>query len=985
MAVYRVRDCGVVGAIGDYTQTGTYNGHPSYEPGGGSTWSLFWNTVVPYVGWVLYDGSGEVYFGGTSDTPALATWVSVSAPSDPPPTVTDVGAGPGTYDWYELGNRPEGTQGYEGVVVKAGGTVYHFAGNGLLHSWSGTAWVALEPTVSGLFHLHGFDIGSGKIAFIGGEYLYDSASATPYGMRPVVLTYTIAGDTWVVSRPASTTYEAGSTAAAYYGRMVGLTGLGDAPWGHLTAAQHPVSADLVICWQVLPNDTAGGGLPGSATAYAVRYTPATGVWGVQFFAPDSVMVLTWDEVVLACLAPLTATDLYIQTPGSYGATIYLLNADDTWTDSDAGQAIAGYTVTGQARAEMPVASGGTVRIFDYNPVVGWSCAGSRSALLWGNLGLVTENETSSRNLAAVAVMEPLPPHPDGVSAVMCSFFDDGTDTYCVTQWRVFHWGTVATPPAPPVPSGDTTPPTVDITSPADGSTVSGLVTVTGSLTDETALALASVYIDGALIDTEAQSGVADTCAIAVDLSTWANGTHSLVLRARDAAGNTADHTHAITVDNRLAAAGSVLYSVLLPEDASRWHATPDVPLYGMVTLQIGTVPTDERQRFNLLVGWAPTDTLVQSGYMLVRPGSAFPLYGLTGRVGMWAYPRYSLSYWETASCTAFLRVLNCDGRLIAIGTGPASVWEVLTDGTLSELLDLSTSLGVGAAYDACYADDKVYIGTDIGMVVFDMDAADESLLIRAHGTGTAVESVSAAAAETITTGTVPGLPGSPGGTPVGGTGTGSSNSTVYPIWMRMGAHVHKVSFPVPQLKSANAPANASQGGTLAVVGSEVYYGAAAGGVYRYTYGAGSPTDWTLVYDTAHAVKRLWSRTVGDTTELWVGAEHGIHKGGLAWTNDGLWTSGEARALAEWNGYVWGAGTIGGLWRRTAAAWEQYEALTGVSAVNDLLAVDSILYAATAYTGSKARLYALYIHEGGAVQCGPNPPDLMFQVLQYLRV
>jgi hypothetical protein len=369
---------------------------------------------------------------------------------------------------------------------------------------------------------------------------------------------------------------------------------------------------------------------------------------------------------------------------------------------------------------------------------------------------------------------------------------------------------------------------------------------------------------------------------------------------------------------------------------------------------------------------------------MVVPGQAFPLRSTTGRVALWGYPRYVLSYWETATCAEFIRVLSSGARTFLVGATPASVWELTDD--LDLLLNLNTTYGATAVYDACYQDGKLYVATNVGMVSFDVDAADESLLIRAPGSGSSVQAVSSAASETVS-GTV--VPGTMFGIPTAATG-GSSSQTVYPVYMVQGGWLHKYVYPRPQKLAENTPSNPAQGGTLLEAGGQVLWGsgpgAGVGAIYRSTPGAGSPTGWTEVYDLSARVRRVWSREVGDANEVWVGAEGAIHRSPSSggWLRDTTFDSGEVRAFAELGGYMWAGGTMGGLWRKAADTWAQYEELTDVNAVNDLLVADNILYAAVAYTGSKARLYALYIHEGGSFQTGPNPPDLHFSVLQYVK-
>jgi hypothetical protein len=94
---------------------------------------------------------------------------------------------------------------------------------------------------------------------------------------------------------------------------------------------------------------------------------------------------------------------------------------------------------------------------------------------------------------------------------------------------------------------DTTPPTVSLTSPANGATVSGTVAVTASASDNVSVASVQFQLDGANL------GPADVAAPYVfswDSTKIANGAHSLSAIATDSAGNVATSaTIKITVNN----------------------------------------------------------------------------------------------------------------------------------------------------------------------------------------------------------------------------------------------------------------------------------------------------------------------------------------------------------------------------------------------------------------------------------------------------
>jgi hypothetical protein len=83
---------------------------------------------------------------------------------------------------------------------------------------------------------------------------------------------------------------------------------------------------------------------------------------------------------------------------------------------------------------------------------------------------------------------------------------------------------------------DTTPPTVAITAPSNGASVSGIVQVTANATDNVAVVGVQFYLDGFALGAEATSA---PYVVMWDTTRSANGSHILTAVARDAAGNTA--------------------------------------------------------------------------------------------------------------------------------------------------------------------------------------------------------------------------------------------------------------------------------------------------------------------------------------------------------------------------------------------------------------------------------------------------------------
>ena len=108
---------------------------------------------------------------------------------------------------------------------------------------------------------------------------------------------------------------------------------------------------------------------------------------------------------------------------------------------------------------------------------------------------------------------------------------------------------------------DTTPPTVSITSPTSGSTVSGTTVVTAAAADNVGVAGVRFLVDGA------QVGAEDTAApyqASWNTTSVTNGGHTVTAQARDAAGNTTTSAPiTVTVANTLQpyAPGDVLVSL----------------------------------------------------------------------------------------------------------------------------------------------------------------------------------------------------------------------------------------------------------------------------------------------------------------------------------------------------------------------------------------------------------------------------------------
>jgi hypothetical protein len=96
--------------------------------------------------------------------------------------------------------------------------------------------------------------------------------------------------------------------------------------------------------------------------------------------------------------------------------------------------------------------------------------------------------------------------------------------------------------------GDSTPPTVSITAPANGAAVSGGISVTATANDNTGVAGVQFLVDGLNLGSE---DTTSPYSVSWPTANYANGTHTLSARARDAAGNvTTSPVITVTVQNQ---------------------------------------------------------------------------------------------------------------------------------------------------------------------------------------------------------------------------------------------------------------------------------------------------------------------------------------------------------------------------------------------------------------------------------------------------
>jgi hypothetical protein len=139
--------------------------------------------------------------------------------------------------------------------------------------------------------------------------------------------------------------------------------------------------------------------------------------------------------------------------------------------------------------------------------------------------------------------------------------------------------------APPPSSGDSTAPSVSLTSPANGATLSGTVTLTASASDNVGVTGVWFTVDDTTVGSEDTSAPYQT---SWNTTTVSNGSHTLRAHARDAAGNvTTSGTLSITVNN--VAADTTAPTVALSAPASGANVSGTVTVSASASDNVGVV------------------------------------------------------------------------------------------------------------------------------------------------------------------------------------------------------------------------------------------------------------------------------------------------------------------------------------------------------------------------------------------------------------
>ena len=198
----------------------------------------------------------------------------------------------------------------------------------------------------------------------------------------------------------------------------------------------------------------------------------------------------------------------------------------------------------------PPPTGGTLNVAMTSPGAGSTVSGVVWVTIWVNGasgastvtlsagGTVVKTQTSSSMPVTLDWDSRLT--PNGAQTLTASARDATGNTGSASiNVTVANSGT---PPPPPAPL------TVSFTSPANGATVSGTVTVGMAVSGATGSTSFQLAIDGATVSTQTVSGT--TAAYTWNTTTIANGNHTLTVSALDGASHSASATITVTVNNQ---------------------------------------------------------------------------------------------------------------------------------------------------------------------------------------------------------------------------------------------------------------------------------------------------------------------------------------------------------------------------------------------------------------------------------------------------
>src|SRR5207245_2118359 len=378
---------------------------------------------------------------------------------------------------------------------------------------------------------------------------------TPGGMATSASVFMVANDATPpmvsMTAPAAGSTVAGTvTVSASATDNVGVAGVqfnldGVNLGAEVTAAPYAISWNTTLAANgshtltAVARDTAGNTATTAAVSVTVDNTPPT----ISLIAPVAGATVAGTVTISA-----SATDnvgvawVQFKLDGrNLGARVTVAPYSLSWTTTTASD--GAHTLTAVARdAAGNTATSAAVSLTVANdttpptisliaPVAGATVAGTVtiSASATDNVGVVgAQFMLDGANLGAEVTTAP---YATSWNTALAS-----AGAHILTAVARDAAGNMATTASVSVTVADTTPPTVSMTAPSSGSTVSGMVTVSATASDNVGVAGVQFKLDGVNLGAEV---LAAPYAISWATTAAVNGAHTLTAVARDAAGNTA--------------------------------------------------------------------------------------------------------------------------------------------------------------------------------------------------------------------------------------------------------------------------------------------------------------------------------------------------------------------------------------------------------------------------------------------------------------
>jgi len=171
-------------------------------------------------------------------------------------------------------------------------------------------------------------------------------------------------------------------------------------------------------------------------------------------------------------------------------------------------------------------------------------------------------------------------------------------------------------------SSDTTPPSVNITSPSNGATVSGTVTIAASATDNVGVTKVEFYINNNKVGEDTSSPY----EYSWNTTGYSNGTYSLKAIAYDAAGNSAvDNDTSVTVSNSSSGDTTVSFNSIASDDgyvkANADGSSPAVGTYSTLGIGRGSDGKYNRAILSFDTSSLPDNATITRAYIVVTYSS----------------------------------------------------------------------------------------------------------------------------------------------------------------------------------------------------------------------------------------------------------------------------------------------------------------------------------------------------------------------------